>query len=152
MARLALFLALLLLTAGPVSAADLKADEARIRALIGEWLEAVAAKDADRTAGFYAADGMMMPQGAPAAIGTGAIAKAWGGLYAMKDFSLIFTPSSITVAEAGDMAMDIGTYELSFTGEDGKKVADHGKYVVVWKKVDGDWKAAADIFNSDGGM
>ena len=152
MARLALFLALLLLAVAPAPAADLKADEARIRALIDEWLDAVAAKDADRTASFYAADGLLMPQGAPAAIGTAAVATAWAGLYAMKDFSLTFAPSSITVAEAGDMAFDIGTYELSFTGEDGKKVVDHGKYVVVWKKVDGDWKAAADIFNSDGAM
>jgi len=151
MARLTLFLALLLLAISPAPAADLKADEARIRALIGEWLDAVAAKDADRTAGFYTSDGVLMPQGVPAAIGTAAIATAWGGLYGMKDFSLTFEPSSITVAEAGDMAVDIGTYELSYTGESGK-VADRGKYVVVWKKVDGDWKAAADIFNSNGSM
>lgn len=149
MIRLALVLTLLLLAVAPAPAADLKADEARIRVLIGEWLKAVAAKDADSTAGFYAADGVLMPQGAPAAIGTASIAKAWGGLYAMKDFSLTFAPSTINVAEAGDLAIDIGTYELSFTGESGN-VTDHGKYVVVWKKIDGDWKAAADIFNSDG--
>jgi hypothetical protein len=29
-------------------------------------------------------------------------------------------------------------------------VRDRGKYVVVWRKVRGDWKVAADIFNSDG--
>ena len=38
------------------------------------------------------------------------------------------------------MALDRGTYRL---GE------DTGKYVVVWRKIGGEWKAAADIFNSD---
>jgi hypothetical protein len=28
-------------------------------------------------------------------------------------------------------------------------VKDEGKYVVAWKKVDGAWKVAADIFNSN---
>jgi hypothetical protein len=31
----------------------------------------------------------------------------------------------------------------------GKVLTDTGKYVVVWRKVGGEWKAAADIFNSD---
>ena len=31
----------------------------------------------------------------------------------------------------------------------GEPLTDTGKYVVVWRKIDGKWKAAADIFNSD---
>ena len=150
MLRLALVLTLLVL-AGQPAVADSKADEARIRTLIGAWLAAVAAKDAGATADFYAADGMIMPPGSPAAQGHEAVAAVWNGFYQLKDFQLVFTPTSITIAEAGDVAYDIGTYDLSFTGDAGK-VTDHGKYVVVWKKVDGDWKAAADIFNSDGAM
>jgi len=26
---------------------------------------------------------------------------------------------------------------------------DKGKYIVIWKKVDGEWKYYRDIFNSD---
>ena len=47
------------------------------------------------------------------------------------------------------MAYEIGTYALGFRGDKGL-VQEKGKYVVVWKKVGGTWKAAADIFNSDG--
>jgi ketosteroid isomerase-like protein len=46
------------------------------------------------------------------------------------------------------MAADIGTYDLSFDGKSGR-VQDKGKYVVVWRKIGGEWKAVADIFNTN---
>jgi uncharacterized protein (TIGR02246 family) len=136
-------------TASTTMGGDLEAEEQRIRELDVKWLEAMAAKDAEACAAFYADDGRIMPQNAPAAEGPKAIAEVWSGLFQLKDFSLTFEPTRIVVAEAGDMAYDIGTYSLAFTSEEGP-VKDRGKYVVVWKKVGGDWKVAADIFNSDG--
>ena len=62
---------------------------------------------------------------------------------------MTFGPTDITISEAADMAYDIGTWSIAFTSDKGP-AKDHGKYVVVWKKVGGDWKVAADIFNSDG--
>ncbi len=32
---------------------------------------------------------------------------------------------------------------------DGSKNVDKGKYIVVWKKENGDWKVWRDIWNSD---
>jgi ketosteroid isomerase-like protein len=63
-------------------------------------------------------------------------------------FDLTFTPEVILVSSSGDMALDRGTYRL-LVAPQGKQLTDTGKYVVVWRKVGGDWKAAADIFNSD---
>lgn len=45
----------------------------------------------------------------------------------------------------GDLAYEVGTY--SITTPDGGK--DTGKFVVVWKRQNGVWKIAADIWNSD---
>jgi hypothetical protein len=46
------------------------------------------------------------------------------------------------------MAYDIGTCQLSYKpAQNG--IENLGKYVVVWIKEAGDWKVAADIFNSD---
>ena len=42
----------------------------------------------------------------------------------------------------------IATYKLAVAPK-GTPQTDAGKYVVVWRKVGGEWKAAADIFNSD---
>ena len=51
----------------------------------------------------------------------------------------------VTVAGSGDLATDRGSYVLNIDGAP----EDRGKYVVVWKKVGGEWKAFQDIFNSD---
>ena len=52
-------------------------------------------------------------------------------------------------AADGGMAYDAGTYEQRLTLSSGQTVADSGKYVAVLKRVDGDWKAAYVIYNSD---
>lgn len=44
--------------------------------------------------------------------------------------------------------IDIGAYDFTSTTPKGP-VTDHGKYLVAWKKVKGEWKVGADIFNSD---
>ena len=63
-------------------------------------------------------------------------------------FDLAFVPEGIIVSGSGDMALDRGTYSLT-VAPGGSTQTDTGKYVVVWRKIGGDWKAAADIFNSD---
>jgi uncharacterized protein (TIGR02246 family) len=148
---ISVLLALIVIVAGAAtaSAADLAAEEKRIRELDAAWVAAVAAKDVKATAAFYADDGRIMPQNVPAAEGPEAVGAVWSAFFQLKDFALTFEPTSIAVAEAGDIAYDIGTYSLAFTGDQGP-VQDLGKYVVVWKKVDGEWKVAADIFNSNG--
>jgi uncharacterized protein (TIGR02246 family) len=130
---------------------DLAADEAAIRALDVDWVNAVAAKDAAATAAFYTMDGAIMPAGSPMAEGPDAIAAVWQSLFDLPGFSLTFEPTLIEIGAAGDVAYDIGTYALAFDGDQGP-VQDNGKYVVVWKKVDGVWKVRADIFNSNGAM
>ena len=46
------------------------------------------------------------------------------------------------------MAYDVGTYRLAYDGPSGP-VEDNGKYLVVWEKRDGEWKAVADMINTD---
>lgn len=44
-----------------------------------------------------------------------------------------------------DTAIEVGSYTMK-RGED---IADVGKYIVIWKKVEGHWKYHRDIWNSD---
>ena len=120
-------LALIFVVAGAVtsSAADLAAEEKRIRELDVKWVAAVAAKDAKATAAFYADDGRIMPQNAPAAEGPNAVGEVWNGLFQLKDFALTFEPTNIAVAEAGDIAYDIGTY----SEEGQRRVEGSGRYL-----------------------
>jgi uncharacterized protein (TIGR02246 family) len=132
------------------SATETAADhEAAIRAVVEQWLSHVRDRNAAAIAALYTDDGALMPPGAPIAQGSDNIEAAWRGMMETPGFDLTFAPTQIVVASAGDMALDRGTYRFTSTGSDGP-VTDVGKYVVVWRNVDGNWKAAADIFNSDG--
>src|SRR4051812_37759863 len=148
---LSLLLCLLAMPTGGIVAGaevDREAEERRIRELDAQWVAAVARKDVAAVALFYAPDGRVMPSNAPTARGRAAIAEFWKGLLAMPGISFTFEPRVIKVADSGDLAYDIGVYSLSYDGPRGR-VRDEGKYLVVWEKVDGEWKAMADIDNSD---
>lgn len=130
------------------NASDAAADEQAIRANVDRWLQAVNAKDAAAVAQFYTEDGAVMPPNMPIGKGRAAIQKTWADMMATPGFNLHFTPEQIVVSSSGDMALDRGTYQLTVSPT-GTPQTDTGKYLVVWRKVGGEWKAAADMFNSD---
>jgi uncharacterized protein (TIGR02246 family) len=127
---------------------DRESEAQAIRALDAQWVAAVAAKDAAKVAAFYAPDGRVMPPNGSAVQGTDAVTKFWQGLFGLPNLSLAFAPTEVVVAKSGDLASDIGAYTLAFDGDQGR-IEDAGKYVVVWTKVKGQWKVAADMFSSD---
>ena len=138
----------LVITAACAPTVDRAAEEQAIRDLDREWVAAVAAGDTLAIANFYAEDSYFMPPNAPRVDGRGAIRGAWAEMLQSPNVSLTFAPTDIVIAEAGDMAYDIGTYNLGLDGPDGR-IEDTGKYVVVWRKVNGEWKVMVDMFNSD---
>ena len=130
------------------AAVNIGADEQAIRGLVDRWLQLVKAKDAAGIAELYANDGTVMPPNAPIGKGRAAIQQTWASMMRTPGFDLTFVPEQIIVSSSGDMALDRGTYRLAFA-PDGTAQTDTGKYVVVWRKIGSEWKAAADIFNSD---
>jgi uncharacterized protein (TIGR02246 family) len=119
-------------------------DESTIRTMDADWVKAIAGKDAQQTASYYAEDGSLLAPGAPLATGRAAVQKTWAGLMATPGFALSFAPTKIEVSRAGDLAYEIGNYELT-TNTKGKPKTVKAKYVVVWgKQPDGSWKALAD--------
>src|SRR5688572_23441900 len=124
------------------------ADEQAIRGQVERWVQLVKAKDAAGIAALYAEDGAVMPPNAPIGKGRAAIQQTWASMMQTPGFDLSITPDQIIVSSSGDMALDRGTYRL-VVAPNGTAQTDTGKYVVVWRKIGSDWKAAADIFNSD---
>jgi uncharacterized protein (TIGR02246 family) len=127
---------------------DAGADEQAIRGQVDHWLELVKAKDAAGIAALYTEDGAVMPPNAPAGKGRAAVQQTWASMMKTPGFDLSFVPELIIVSSSGDMALDRGTYKLA-VAPGGTTQTDTGKYVVVWRKIGSEWKAAADIFNSD---
>ncbi len=130
------------------AAVDTRGDEQAIRGQVDHWLKLIKAKDAAGISELYMEDGAVMPPNAPIAKGRAAIQQTWASMMRTPSFDLSFTPDQILVSASGDLALDRGTYRLT-VAPSGKPQHDSGKYVVVWRKAGGDWKAAADIFNSD---
>jgi uncharacterized protein (TIGR02246 family) len=130
------------------AAVDSGADEQAIRGHVDHWLQLVKAKDAAGIAQLYAEDGAVMPPNTPIGKGRTAIQQTWASMMRTPGFELTIVPEQIIVSSSGDMALDRGTYRLS-VAPNGTAQTDTGKYVVVWRKIGGEWKAAADIFNSD---
>jgi ketosteroid isomerase-like protein len=127
--------------------ASVQSEEEAIRELSRRWLQAVGTKNLDAITQMYAADAQFMAPNAPAASGHAGIRTAWEGLLGWPNVNLTFEPMSITVARSGDMASEIGTYRLSFDAPQGR-VDDEGRYVVTWRKTNGEWKAISDIVTS----
>jgi ketosteroid isomerase-like protein len=133
-------------TASPT---DRSADEAAIRKIDVAWSHAAETKDIDGTVAPYDADGSVLPFNAPIATGTAAIRQVWSSLMSKPGFHLTFAPTKIVIAGSGDMAWEVGTFELILNDAQGNPMTMLGKYVVTWKKLGGTWKVAADIFNTD---
>jgi ketosteroid isomerase-like protein len=125
-------------------------DQQAINKLDKAWSAAAGSKDLEKTVSYYSDDASAYPFNAPIATGKEAIQQLWSHLMSLPGFALSFTPTKIEVAKSGDIAYDVGTFELKTTDPQGKLVSEAGKYVVVWKKQPkGQWKVIADIFNTD---
>ncbi|MBI1738216.1 MAG: SgcJ/EcaC family oxidoreductase [Acidobacteria bacterium] len=135
----------------PVAPPDTRpADEAAIRAAATDWVKAAEAKDVEKFLSFYADDATVYPPGAPAMSGAEARRKFWTGVFSLPEIQAKIKPERIEAAKSGDIAYELGAFEESFKDPKGKPVNISGKYVVVWKKQgNGQWKAYADIFNTN---
>jgi uncharacterized protein (TIGR02246 family) len=97
---------------------------------------------------FYAPDAVVMAPNMPALRGREAILAFWTGFLASGAVDLALTSSNVMQPSA-DVAIETGRYDLSLRPQGGQAIKDAGKYVVIWKKSNGRWRAAEDIFNSD---
>ncbi len=125
-------------------------DEQAIRKLDKDWSAAAQTKDVDKTVSFYSDDASALPFNAPIATGKDQIRQVWAHLTSLPGFALTFGPTKIEVAKSGDLAYDVGTFELKSNDAQGNVNTEVGKYVVVWKKQpDKQWKAIIDMFSTD---
>ena len=127
---------------------DLKAEEAKLRDVIRRWLEADTTRNIEAAVAFYADDAVELPSNTPAVFGKDRIRSWYKTWLTNPSVTLTFSTETIDVATAGDVACERGTYRFVTDGPAGKS-EDVGKYLTFWKKVNGEWKVAADINNSD---
>jgi ketosteroid isomerase-like protein len=123
--------------------------EKTIRDADAVWSRALENKDLEQALSFYADDASLLPFNAPIATGKVQIREFWSHWLSAPGFSMRFAPSDVEVAHSGDLAYEVGTFELTLDDTQGRKVNTPGKYVVVWKQTAQGWKAATEICNTD---
>jgi uncharacterized protein (TIGR02246 family) len=127
-----------------------QSDERTLRALDDQWAKAAAAKDVEKTIAFYSDDAIVLPANATSAATKEAVRNVWKEMFASPGFVITWKPTRVQLAKLGDMGWVRGTYELTMNDASGKPINDRGKYLEVWEKQrDGNWKCAAEMWNSD---
>ena len=114
-----------------------------LRAMEAEWQAGFDARDAAAIAAVYADDGAVLPPNGTTVSGRAAVERFW------VDFmsgGIAGGINDIEVYASGDLGYKVGTYVIT---DPGGKTIDVGKYVEIWRHVDGKWQLSHDIFNSD---
>jgi ketosteroid isomerase-like protein len=149
--RMLLISLALAVTAGcgqPASTAQTPAaDEAAIRAGTVLWTDAYNAGEVDKIVALYTEDAVVMPTNVSALTGRAAI----------KDF----LTKDIAAAKAAGLTAKDGVGDVGISGDLGwhagtssvidaaGKTVETGKYIEVWRRINGKWLMVRDIWNDD---
>jgi ketosteroid isomerase-like protein len=132
------------------NARNIQPTERILRNLDAQWSKAAAAKDLEQTVAYYSEEAIVLPPNATAAATKETIRNVWKDVLTAPGLVIRWNPTKVKLGSSGDMAWVSGTYELTMNDPSGKPANDRGKYLEVWEKQpNGNWKCAADMWNSD---
>lgn len=131
--------------------ADKSVEADLIRSIEDQWTEAIKEVDVDKIIGFFATEAVSMPDGKPIIIGLQSIRSKIESQFA--DTTILFdtysaTIDTIEVSASGDLAYSRGHDEIFIKTKD-TLVNVPGKWIDIYKKINGQWKVIVSIGNSD---
>jgi uncharacterized protein (TIGR02246 family) len=142
--RLVLASSFLLLAIPAIAFADVKTD---VDASNADFAAAFNRGDAAAVAAHYTEDAQLLPPNEMTVSGRSNIEAYWKGGVGMGLSALVLTAGEVT--SEGNLAYEVGEFSIDVPGSDGKKSPAKGKYVVVWKNVDGKWYMHRDMWNDN---
>jgi uncharacterized protein (TIGR02246 family) len=113
-----------------------------ISAVNRQFEDAARKGDLDRLASLYTPDAIALPPDGPLVKGRDNIKQMWGSVAqqtGLKDVRL----ETLDFEQAGDTGYEVGEATLALSS--GTSVV---KFVVVWKKIGGQWRLHRDIWNT----
>lgn len=108
-----------------------------------QFVATFAKGDAAGLAAMYSTTGQAFPPNSDVVRGREGLQKLWQGAMASGVKEIMLTTTE--VESHGDTAHEVGTYSMN--AAEGKPV-DRGKYIVIWKRENGQWKLHRDIWNT----
>ena len=122
-------------------------DEAVIRAMTKDFVEAYNGRDAAAATQVYADDAKVLPPNMPMVSGKQAIQAFWK--FAM-DMGARLNLEAMELAVDGGMAYERGVITITMQPGTAQEKISKGKYVTVMRlQSDSSWKLVLDIWNSD---
>ncbi|HEU4679647.1 MAG TPA: DUF4440 domain-containing protein [Terrimicrobiaceae bacterium] len=147
-------IALVLVVSAACSAprAGINADREQIARNIAEWKELGKTGDTEKILRYFADDVMIFPAGQPVLKGRDAVRRLVENRTGPRRETTWDVPSSITVAQAGDLAYVITGNSVTTTEPTGGSVTVRNRGIQIWRKEpDGAWKEIIVIVNPERG-
>jgi uncharacterized protein (TIGR02246 family) len=128
---------------------NIEAEKIEIERLVKRLEDAENRKDLDAMFEDMTEDSILQKNGTPQIQGLDAWREDYEEFFKSSFTSTSITPLGIEISVSGDMAWDYGAFVSEFEGSDGRTKVQ-GKYLGVYKKVDGKWKGAAVGISGNG--
>ena len=108
------------------------------------------AEDANGCASIYHTDGINIPQGLPANEGRASIQTFYESLFSANRSSR-YTHTTESVSYNGDMAVELASFSVDWTTNEGEEWTYNARAMVHWEKNNsGEWKIRLMLFNQPG--
>ena len=121
--------------------------EAALRKMTQDWVQACNTKHLDDLLEFYSPDAMVLRPNVPPIRGAAAIREFFFGALEAGLGEVELAP--LRVEMLGDVAYEAGRCKMLVPVAMGKRREERGKYMIIYNRQNGEWKAVADTWSSD---
>jgi len=142
----------MLLCACTQSSVDVEAERTALRAAADAYHEAGEGMDAEGFASSYTTNGLILPPNEAAITGRDGAHEFIASFAEAPGASVRFSNMNVDIAASGDMGYTLADGVITVDGPDGQPIEDKIRDFHLWKKQDGQWKIAFDIWNSENPM
>jgi ketosteroid isomerase-like protein len=123
--------------------------EDAIGAARAAFIEALQRGDAAAASAAYTEDARLLAPSTEVLSGRASVARFWqAGIDAGVE-AIDLQSGGVEIEPGGDVATEMGRYVLSLRPDRGPVVVDRGSYLLVYRRVDGAWRRAAETFHPD---
>ncbi len=123
------------------------ADQDRIKTVIQQLTQAFNAKDAAKAAALYTPEAVVMPPNKTLMRGRNFVEQYYTGRFGEGATNLELQPNEIK--GSGALAVAMGDYRLVLAPPSGPQRRDRGKFVWIFRELNGTWMIDGIIFSSD---
>ena len=123
--------------------------QAEIAAVNRAFEDAARKGDAETLASLYTADGIVLPPDTSMIRGRDKIRQFWASAISGMGLKSV-TLETLDLEIAGETAHEVGEATLALGPKGGTATTAVVKFVVVWRKVGGQWRLHRDIWNAKG--